>query len=648
MRKILLLLFLSTAVFINAEDYIESFNIVSQDYVGTISDNDGDRYIYGGTIIIPAFDESCPEEMKGPFEYACKILEEIMPPCLPIKVQVSCGRMSASYSSAISKVKSICKENFGNTEYRNVPMTTIKGVILGEVGYDATVSYLDSVPDLAFLTANPDIEITYNEEKIDEISFSLDTTLEDKYDFVTIALRDLLRGLGISSSFKYNPVTLGLDYPAQELTPFECTISEALEDCEDSVARLAKATQGELTIGNWLKLYAPSPWVNGVSLNYLVPQNNCISNVLSYDFGKGCIRRVLSSGEAQSLFRAYLGWQYNIATGMDSSTSNGSGSTSIKVPYNDSITISRSQLTTSASHAISNARKVSLPTFYSFDAEISDYISSFHPFLTEDGIISRDGVSISILKKDGTWDLVAFQPYYWGGDISLNMNEWDFHYTNAEYARTIDGYLRARVTTSENNFYGRYDYNSTYFVADYLPQQIGLSYSLSADTAVASLVNSSSTTATTSKKIRLYFTNLEGIDKVVLERLRNGARLPTKTQITDFKSGYYDTTLDRKTTFTVVGYNDNGYTRSLPITVELPSAIVTEVSVSMSQDKLYVDAGEDCNTELNYTITSLLTNAQLKGTTDSYIDVADLPSGIYVLTLYNSENETLYTYKFKK
>jgi hypothetical protein len=68
----------------------------------------------------------------------------------------------------------------------------------------------------------------------------------------------------------------------------------------------------------------------------------------------------------------------------------------------------------------------------------------------------------------------------------------------------------------------------------------------------------------------------------------------------------------------------------------------------MSQDKLYVDAGEDCNTELNYTITSLLTNAQLKGTTDSYIDVADLPSGIYVLTLYNSENETLYTYKFKK
>jgi hypothetical protein len=227
------------------------------------------------------------------------------------------------------------------------------------------------------------------------------------------------------------------------------------------------------------------------------------------------------------------------------------------------------------------------------------------------------------------------------------MNEWTFNYTNAEYARTIDGYLRARVTTSQINNYGKYEYDSTYFVVDYLPQQIGLSYSIPSDTSTASDLKAASTSASTQQNVRLYFTNLEGINKVVLERLRSGARLPTKVQITDFRSGYYDTTIDRKTTFTVVGYNDNGYTKSLPVTIEMVSN-AAEISVSMSQDKLYIDDGEDSETALNYTITSLVTNSQIKGVTDNYIDVADLPSGIYVLTLYSSDNETLYTYKFKK
>lgn len=63
-------------VIAKSENYIESFNVISDDYVNDIQDAQIIRLINGGTIIIPTFDESCPEEMKAPFSYACKIVEE--------------------------------------------------------------------------------------------------------------------------------------------------------------------------------------------------------------------------------------------------------------------------------------------------------------------------------------------------------------------------------------------------------------------------------------------------------------------------------------------------------------------------------------------------------------------------------------------
>lgn len=85
-------------------------------------------------------------------------------------------------------------------------MSMIKGVILSELGYGSTYSYLDSVPNLDFLTLHPDITITYNSRKLDDLSFSLEATSNDKYDFISIALRDILIGLGLSSSYRYDHI----------------------------------------------------------------------------------------------------------------------------------------------------------------------------------------------------------------------------------------------------------------------------------------------------------------------------------------------------------------------------------------------------------------------------------------------------------
>lgn len=79
-------------------------------------------------------------------------------------------------------------------------------------------------------------------------------------------------------------------------------------------------------------------------------------------------------------------------------------------------------------------------------------------------------------------------------------------------------------------------------------------------------------------KIRLSFSDTERVDRIVLERLREGARVPSKIEITDVKKGYYDTTIDRNTTFTSVAYNDYGHTRGEPLFVPVkPTADVVEV-----------------------------------------------------------------------
>lgn len=274
------MLIFTSVLFAEAQNYIESYNTISDSVKGYVNDVKIIRPINGGSVVLPEFDNSCPEEMKAPFSYACKLFEEFLPPCLPLKVKVSCGRVNGSSSKSISKVLSRSHENFGESVYyNNAQMSVIKGVILGELNYNSTITYLDSIPNLDFLTAHPDIEITYNTQKLNELSFSLDSNPGEKYDFVSVALRDLLIGLGLSSSYRYLPQTSTLLNPAQEMTPFEDLIDEFLGRNSTPTSRLSKATGGELPLSDSSNpafiLYAPSTWQNGVSLNYFIPQENC-------------------------------------------------------------------------------------------------------------------------------------------------------------------------------------------------------------------------------------------------------------------------------------------------------------------------------------------------------------------------------------
>lgn len=99
---------------------------------------------------------------------------------------------------------------------------------------------------------------------------------------------------------------------------------------------------------------------------------------------------------------------------------------------------------------------------------------------------------------------------------------------------------------------------------DYLPQKVGLTYEF-VDTA-----SPLSTQATREEKtVRIYFSNTEGLSSLILERLIEGARLPGRIAISDIKKGYYEITLNKNATITAVGFNENGISRGVPITIRV-------------------------------------------------------------------------------
>lgn len=628
-----------------ANEYDECYNIVSESYNNRISDIEIVREINGGTIVIPIFDNTCPEDLKNAFSYACKIFEEYLPSCPPLYVKVSCGRVNQSGGRALSKVSRLYTEEFDHPPINcSFPISAVKGILLGEL-FGGSTAYASYIPNLECLTLEPDMSITYNTQMLQECSFSLDANPGDKYDFVSVALRDLLIGLGISSSFRSNPITNELYDPTGKMTPFESFIDKTIGHKGKNNERYIVATKGSLflplTDGSYVRgltLYAPTTWINGTSLNYFIPSPYySISHILAYDFGKGTVARYLGNSFHREIFSELLGWIYNVPTSTGSSSATETGSTSNKIAYKRPNSAPDTQLHMRRSNSTEDLNN------------IVDYLYTYHPYQHPQGNYNERGASISVLKKDGTWNLVQYSTnYWWTDDVEMDMSTWTLHYPNEEYARTLDGHLRVRRTTANTNGHGM-SYSSRYFVADYLPQQVKLNYII----GNLSTQNSIQNVSDSSNHVRLYFRDTEGANRIVLERKREGARLPTRTDVENFRCGYYDVVLDKTTTFTVVAFNDNGNTRSLPLTIEAVSTAskVRTLSYTLENGIMKFATDDDQTLHLDYVISPIGiegSQATVSGYTDSSIDLGSLPHGTYVIKVTDRDSGVSKTYKIRK
>ena len=335
----IVLIFLPFKIF--AQTYSEVNGYVSDESIPTIDGLPIIRTIEGGTLLKVSYSEDCTYEMQGAFNYACRILEEALPSSLPITISVGLGTFRGADNKQLSKVDVLQEEAFGrDNPAEMVLMTRIKRVLLKEREVESDVTYLDSIPSWEFLSSieTPDIRITYNKSYLNEFSFSLDENSvgEDFYDFVSLALRDLVRGFGYYSTILKNPNEDALWLRTAYANPFEKAILNAIGS-DDLNEQFSIATQGELRLSSSLILYAPTTWQNGISLNYFIPTENRLSQILSTEFGKGTIRRNVTELNIGQL----LNWKWDLIVGSSTPSLTSDGSNNVKVPFNGSISISQ-------------------------------------------------------------------------------------------------------------------------------------------------------------------------------------------------------------------------------------------------------------------------------------------------------------------
>lgn len=637
-------------------DKLEADNYVSSDFIDIVQKLPVVREINGGTVFVVKYGDNCSYQMRGAFEYACKILEEYMPPCLPINVYVEWGSFRRNSSnSVISKVSTNSMEGFGDNgqEYYTSPLPKIKNILLNEYIIGSHASFINCIPNVDFLNNwnEPDIYIIFNEDLKDEFNYSIDEEQTSKYDFVSVVLRDLIRGLGLYNSFERNP-----KYPNQLMNPsslftdFEKVTSSALGE-GDAESRFANATSGQVDLLNdfWsylnLKLYAPTDWDDNKSLNYFIPSSNCaISNIMSYEFGKGTIRRNINDRYSSIIFRELYGWRENFVSGSSISSTFSEGSTQNYVQYKGTLNISENLKTIQTSN-IPRYKPMSFNDNY--DEEIYNYLLKFHPGINNNYEKSPYLCTLAILKKDGQWDIVHEQIAAAPELINdIDTSDLNLNYDINDYARTCDGYLRARLSYSYPP-QGVMVYKSYFYVLDYLPQKIEIEEIN--ESSIASLnINESNAT---SRNIKLGLKNLEGLNKVIIEVYINNNRFPFKYTVTDFKKGYFETSISNSlpTRLVAVGYNNNGSSRSEALEFT-PTTSTPNITINIKDDHLDIDA-PDFQHLINhiFEIHSLTMNNTpvMRGLiSEPSINISNLNSGLYLLKIIDG-NEII-NLKFQK
>ena len=666
-EEILIITLMLSALSIKGENVSEIETYAFDQSVDKYFDLPVVREIKGGTKFIVTYEGDWTIDMKGAFGYACEIWKENMPTSLPINITAKIAKIRSSGGKIVlssTRIQKLYNSRFiGAVNYQTHLYSQVKGVILSEYIRGANHQYIDSLTYDFF--DKPDMTITYNSDCIDEFSFSLDaTSVGDKYDFVTLALRDIAKGLGFNSAIVSNAAKTQLNITPKDLSPFEYLICNTIGT--NAVQAFNNATQGSVNInipsyGN-VQLYAPTTWENNMSLNYFITDSTKnVTSLLSQEFGKGSVIRDITD-DYHTIFRTAMGWYTLIATSANLNENiDISSTTDDVIAYNGNIVLGT---------PIEDLNILSSPGEYVLEDNmsinsISDDLSYINPAeickpydcsLDMSGNINSVEFTVALLKKDGTWDVVMELPIT---PMTINTENFTYHCDLEEYSRTADGYLRCRLNSFHriNSSGGAYKQNTTnYYLLENIPQKVEQEF-----IGVETTGNARSMMYDEYlRDIKIEIKNLEGTTRVVIEQLDKGERVPYRYDVPNFKDGYYIATVDKEfqSEFTVISYNENGTTRSETLLIEPLEPAMLNLSINMDGEYITIENNQSRNKsndliksyEINtinvynaYPVKSEL-NYQNK---ENKIDINDLERGMYVLTLIDVNGER-HSFKFTK
>lgn len=218
-----------------------------------------------------------------------------------------------------------------------------------------------------------------------------------------------------------------------------------------------------------------------------------------------------------------------------------------------------------------------------FDFE--SFCKPYDPTLSMNGTVDFEGWTFSILKNDGTLDVVtqSIDPY---SSFQIDLSDITFHYPDTAYARSTDNFLRGRVSRNirETAFGKTYNVNRTaYYVLEYLPQKV--------EQNLAKVYNDSYLQDEYLRDIEIAMSNLEGATQIYVEQLEEGDMFPTVTLLPNTKLGRFLATVDKEysSEFTIVSYNSHGYKRSNVLTVDALEP--ANLNVNVENGRIFVTYG---------------------------------------------------------
>ncbi len=618
------------------------------------------RKIGGGTKFIITYENESEwtMDMKGAFDHACKIWEEQLPSLPPINIKVKIQEINANGGNAplTSMQYNVPDIIYPRDEITSYTSTRLKYTVFTELLRGTPMPSQNLVSDSLFLK-DYDILITLNKSKINEISFNIDPDCGDKYDAVSLFLREIARGLGIHTSYYMNyRWTDCLFRPNRLPTPFEYLIEDNIF-FDDPQEAYDDATKGFMLLNIMgypsTALYAPNPWQSGLSLNTFIPnENSQLSKLLTYDFGRGSVLRNAYDPNLDSFLEYGLKWDYILWTGAGNPNIGSFGSTNEIIPldgvientnprqspyfrygYNEQDSVLQYQ-----GPAAANVEDNNETAFY-FGYDLEKYSYLYDP--DTDSAQFQIGVKVEILKKDGSWDIV-----YKGGWLEMVSNiyisDFQFHENPEDYARTCDGYLRMRVVKQRYN--SGQTVSCTFYALDYYPQKVEMG-APKVITAQEIPLNGPRIAPIDDDYLRnviIPIRNLEGIDRIEVSQLDEGNSYPYYYDIDDFKKGYFTTIVDCEfySWITLTAYNHNGSTESETLLVSLtdgvPTASDITASIVIDGSTLTFDLPSQRRaTTINYAVMPLTANSgriALQGSVSSdmpSINISSLPNGYY-------------------
>ncbi len=639
---------------VDVESYVSS-NVIHKQFNLPIV-----RDCAGGTKLITEFEGNWPFEMKGAFEYACKIWEEAMPTSLPIRILAKLD--DNRQTTAISTVSTKRVSNNGMSPYAIYAPASYTSQIKGTVYYVMSGQGYTAMYDSILteqMMADHDIIITYynkNNNLADNCSFSLKNETESgKYDFVSVVLRDIAKGFGLiwqanlirNEEFRINLNTI---------TPYEYYVLKSLGYDLNYVNNIVDPHQAYINALNdslmledehnkWY-IYAPHVWDINKSLNYFMPQDDKkITRLLTYDFGRETLVRDISDKHTVAMFRDLLYWKADVPTGMSTSCYETKTRTNDVIPYKGTINLNANSSTKPHNNGFAN-----LNSYIETDMDVN--MPNLHPYYPDYHMYNGEGWTIAFLLKDGTWDIVYSCRALAGSlpEIDVNVENLILNHEIDDYARTCDGYLRCRIVGGLKVFgfsYRKYDIK--YYVLDYLPQTPQASFS-----RILSFENEEDYY----RDVRIGLNNLEGVTRVVVAQLDEDNTVPYYYEVPDFQKGYFTATVDREltTTFTITSYNKNGSTTSTYVMPPLTPVDNLQLQFSVNDNSINVYSKGRRNSKksliLSYQILDYSTgNIYKTGVSNcsfvNTIDTSTLEMGVYLLVVKDIKGNT-HSIKFIK